>query len=144
MLSYGTQKIEIINFTTEYSIDRELLQGLVEKNMLDIYEEEGEFFIDIVKIFESVSNTTPTSDILTIDAMDRISFLLNRQLKPFELESIRKWLDEGYLVENVEIAIQKSVINGVDNFNYVEKVLKNEKSNDVPSNVKIERNVDIY
>ena len=47
-------------------------------------------------------------------------------------------------MENVEIAIQKSVINGVDNFNYVEKVLKNEKSNDVPSNVKIERNVDIY
>ena len=144
LLACGTQKINILDAIEKYDVDRELLQSLVSKNLIDIYEEDGMIIIDVLKLFENIGNSYSNAEILTIDAMDRISFLINRQLKSYELELIRKWLEEGYLVENIEIAIQKSVINGVDNFSYVEKVLKNEKSAGQPTNVKIERNIDIY
>ena len=45
-------------------------------------------------------------------------------LSPIELEIINSWKEQGYTDEQIRDALKESILSGVKNFRYIEKVLK--------------------
>ncbi len=68
---------------------------------------------------------------LSSSDIDKIRVVLNREIKTYELEKIKKWF-LTYSIKEIEEAIYQTVLKGIDNFNYIEKVLFNdEKTNNI-------------
>jgi DNA replication protein len=150
LLSYNTSNVSYVGFATDFEINREMVGNLKAKDFIKIKENKEGIYIDTTPIYEHLYNeniqqvpVVPT-DGLSADVLDRISFLLNRQVKSFELDKIREWINTGHKIEDIEIAIQKSVINNVDNFNYIDTVLQNGQTKNHENDVKVERNIEFY
>ncbi len=45
-------------------------------------------------------------------------------LSPIELEILNDWKKQGYTDEQIRDALKESILSGVKNFRYIEKVLK--------------------
>ncbi len=58
--------------------------------------------------------------------IDKIRVVLNREIKTYELEKIKQWF-EKYSIEEIQEAVYQTVLKGIDNFNYIEKVLFNDE-----------------
>ncbi len=138
------EETEFSTFLTSANITQDDLMGLKNKELIDITKVNGKLKVElkpVEKEIEEISEILP--NMLNREAVDRINFLLNRKLQMYELEKINRWLSLDYTIDQIELAISKSMINDVDNFNYIEKVLfNNEKKNQ--QNLNIERNFDLY
>lgn len=150
LLSYGNTNVSYITFASDYEINREMVGNLKAKGLIKINENQDGIYIDITSMYEKLyqeqvqESFTSVQDSLSADVLDRISFLLNRQVKSFELDKIREWIKLGHKIEDIEVAIQKSVINNVDNFNYIDTVLQNGAQRNRENDVKVERNIEFY
>ncbi len=144
LCTLSDESTEFSRFLTDVNITQEDLMALKNKQLIDIIKVNGKLKVEMKPVQEEVEQISETSPImLNREAVDRINFLLNRKLQMYELEKINRWLSLDYTIEQVELAISKSMINDVDNFNYIEKVLfNNEKKNQ--QNLNIERNFDLY
>lgn len=135
--------INLSNFLKQFKINRADIAQLKEMKLIDVFDKNDEIVIAI-NPFYSYQKNTDQGEILDVKRIDRIVFLLNRQLKTYELEMIKEWLSIGYTLSEIELAIQKSTINNVDNFKYIDTVLRNEKDKDQEIMINIQRNVDLY
>ncbi len=98
---------------------------IVSIDNLNILESFGLINIDYNKnIIEIKRNKLSSSDI------DKIRVILNREIRTFELEKIKQWF-LTYELEEITDAIYQTMIKGIDNFNYVEKVLFNDKNSEL-------------
>ncbi len=98
---------------------------IVSIDNLNILESFGLISIDYNKnIIEIKRNKLSSSDI------DKIRVILNREIRTFELEKIKQWF-LTYELEEITDAIYQTMIKGIDNFNYVEKVLFNDKNSEL-------------
>ncbi|MGL5021356.1 MAG: DnaD domain protein [Mycoplasmatales bacterium] len=148
ILSFNQEKIAYSVLANQFEVDREIISKLKELKMIDIIQENTKVYITISPLynhlFDQKCEDTPVTSQLSADVLDRISFLLNRQVKVFELEKIKEWCEQGYKIEEIEVAIQKSIINNVDNFNYIQTVLYNVNKKDEIEEVKVQRNIEFY
>jgi DnaD/phage-associated family protein len=150
LLSYNTSNVSYVMFANDFEVNREMMGNLKAKGLVKINENNEGIYIDVTPMYEILYNNDNQIDVenstdkLSADVLDRISFLLNRQVKSFELDKIREWIKMGHKVEEIEVAIQKSVINNVDNFNYIDTVLQNGHSKNNENDVKVERNIEFY
>lgn len=55
----------------------------------------------------------------------------NRTISPLEYEKVKDWI-ETFSKDTVEQAIEQAVMNGKKTFNYINGILKNWKSNEIP------------
>ncbi len=67
---------------------------------------------------------------LTANDIDKIRVVLNREIKTYELEKIKQWF-LSYNIEEIQDAVYQTVLKGIDNFNYIEKVLFSGEKNDL-------------
>lgn len=148
LFSYNTQYITYNEVIRDFQISRQQLAKLNEKKIISFKEVAENICVDLETVHELLSsqeyNSISTTSGLSAVVLDRISFLLNRSVKPYELEAVKKWISAGHTLDNIETAIQKSIVNGVDNFNYVEKVLNDIENLDKIEQSSIERNVEFY
>lgn len=144
LFSYGHQYIEVIDVLSDYQINRDDLKILANLDLISIEEYNNKLCINLEKYFD------PTDDeslvLLSSDFIDRIHFLISRKLTPLEANQLQKWIDEGFEETKIEIALQKMVLNNVDNFNYAEKILYTDnplvkKQTNVNE---VKRNIDLY
>lgn len=84
-----------------------------------------------------LKNSVNLEEKLTIENIDELRIMLNREIKNYELEKLKEWVKE-YSFEKIKEATYKSMIKNIDNFNYIEKVLYNNdtKGNQEHSNLK--------
>lgn len=159
LLSGSNAELNFVELSKEWSISRDVLMSLSNNGLINVSEKMGQIIVDINPLFTrlnqgssqesnaSMTNTQTSqveTEILTSDKLDRISFLLNRRINNMELEKLKEWLNLGYTIAQIEVAIQKSTINQVDNFNYIEKVLLNSTERKEAKVSKIQRNIDLY
>lgn len=159
LISGNNAELNFVELSKEWSISRDVLMSLSNKGLINVSEKMGQIVVDINPLFTRLNQgstqesnlgmtNTQTSqvetEVLTSDKLDRISFLLNRRINNMELEKLKEWLNLGYTIPQIEVAIQKSTINQVDNFNYIEKVLLNSTERKEAKVSKIQRNIDLY
>ncbi len=107
----------INDFPNILSLDN--LNKLESLSLIDI-----DYNKNIIKLKE---NKLSSSDI------DKIRVILNREIKTYELEKIKQWF-LTYTIKEIQDAIYQTMIKGIDNFNYVEKVLFNDNNSKLDSN----------
>ncbi len=103
------------NFGDLVSLD--YLKKLEELNLINI--DYNQNIVDLKK-----------EESLTSSDIDKIRVILNREIKTFELEKIKKWF-LTYSIKEIEDAIYQTVLKGIDNFNYIEKVLFSDEKNNI-------------
>ncbi len=146
LMTMGTRYVDLMEFLSDYKMKRDHLEELVNLGLIILVTEDAKILVDLEPIHSQIFNTTTTSKTikLTAEVIDRIGFLLNRQVKPFELELLREWVDKGHNVDQIEIAIQKAMIKNIDNFNYIQTVLENATEIREEPVVNVKRNIELY
>ncbi len=136
----------LINFLNEQSISREVLTSLETKGIIKLRNISGRVDLEYCGLSQTkqVKVEGESNILVSKEMIDRVNFLLNRSLKSHELEKIKSWLSLEYSFNEIEEAINKSVLNDADNFNYIEKVLFNNYGSRQQSRIKIERNFELY
>ncbi len=129
-------------FLKKYEISREVLNTLSKKNLIKLVEVSNNLEIEYLGFNQEQVNNFEVE--INREMIDRLTFLLNRKLQVYELDKIKSWLKLEYKLSEIEEAISKAAIGGVDNFNYIEKVLFNNQDTHKQSKIKIERNFDLY
>lgn len=65
---------------------------------------------------------------------------LNKQLSPIEIEIVKAWKESNYTDEVIKEAIKESVINGVPNLRYIDKILYEWAKKGIQTKEDVEKN----
>lgn len=148
ILSIKDENDNLLAFLNLHNIKRETITNLEKKGIIQLKNKMGKIEIVYQTPVEKsnlIPNETKTNKVMISKEMiERINFLLNRKLKSHELEKIKSWLNLEYSFQEIEEAINKSILNDADNFNYIEKVLFNNYGSKQQTRIKIERNFELY
>lgn len=139
LFSQANDAIKLFSFIEKFKVSNDVIKSLAKLELISIKQDSGVFYIDLNPFFT-------VHDALNADVvlLDKVSLLLNRQIKQAELDYLNQWLKSGYTDIEIQVAIQKSILNNVDNFKYVNTVLQNTSKQSSGKNVDINRNFDIY
>ncbi len=106
--------------------EKKLIEIKVIKNDKNIMEEYIylDFFYEKISmnIVGEVAEET-NKEIEKEDVFQVLERELNKQLSPIEIEIVKAWKESNYSDEVIKEAIKESVINGVPNLRYIDKIL---------------------
>ena len=142
ILSVSSSKMPLVELMKTTKITKEDLTSLSAKGLITVEAVDQQITIDIEPLFEELVRLDVSKSKVTIENLERIKSLLGRSMSTIELDKIKEWFDDGYTIEQVELAIKKSLLNEVDNFNYIDTVLANEAKKEESG--KINRKDDLY
>ncbi len=109
---------ELLNLFPNINI-KNILKNLESKNMLKIDYENN-----LIINFNKSTVEVDVVENLTVDKLDQIRQILNREIKNYELEILKKWFEKHTYLE-IKDAIQIASLKNIDNFNYINKILEN-------------------
>ena len=135
IMSYGNKVIyNPEEFAKEISGNKrsimKIIDNLCDKNILSLVIEKSNHksyeYISLDSLYEKLFN-------LVIDnkeekEIDNSIFSvfeneLGRTLSPMEYEKIKEWITSGNSSELITCALKEAVMNGVNNFNYIDRIL---------------------
>ena len=101
--------------------DKNILSLVIEKNNRKTYE-----YISLDCLYDKLFNIVIDNKEDTV--MDDSIFSifeneLGRTLSPMEYEKIKEWVTSGNSNELISCALREAVMNGVSNFNYIDRIL---------------------
>lgn len=138
LFSVSDKEIELFDFINQFGVKNDVIKELTKVGLIKITQASNKFYIDLNPFFESKDRCAD------VQLLDKVSLLLNRQIKPLELDFLNKWICDGFSDEEIQIAVQRSILNNVDNFNYINTVLQNSSKQSSSMSVDIDRNFDVY
>ncbi len=106
-----------------------IINNLGNKNILTIDIEKKNYktyeYISLDLLYEKLANTICQVEEKEIDASVFSVFEneLGRTLSPMEYEKIKEWITSGNSEELIVNALKEAVMNGINNFNYIDKIL---------------------
>lgn len=101
--------------------DKNILSLIIEKNNNKSYE-----YIVLDNLYEKLFNIVIDND--EKEEVDNSIFSvfeneLGRTLSPMEYEKIKEWITSGNSSELISCALREAVMNGISNFNYIDRIL---------------------
>lgn len=101
--------------------DKNILSLIIEKNNNKSYE-----YISLDNLYEKLFNKVIDKD--EKEEVDNSIFSifeneLGRTLSPMEYEKIKEWVTSGNSSELISCALREAVMNGISNFNYIDRIL---------------------
>lgn len=67
---------------------------------------------------------------------------LGRTLSSFEYELINKWIENGISENIIKEALKEAILNGVTNFNYIDKIVYDWSRNGIKKRIKEEKSLE--
>lgn len=121
-------------FVSNLNIDRykvmEIINNLMEKGILNIeliatQNEIKEEYINLEPLYNKLLNIVLEQEevIIDNDLFSTFEQELGRTLSPMEYEIIKEWVNNKISNELIIEALREAVLNGVNNFRYIEKIL---------------------
>ena len=82
-------------------------------------------YVSLDLLYEKLFNTFNGEEDIEIDKSIFTIFEneLGRTLSPMEYEKIKEWITSGNSEELIACALKEAVMNGVNNFNYIDRIL---------------------
>ena len=127
-----------------------IISTLGNKNMLTIDMEKKNYktyeYISLDLLYEKLANMVYDGDDKEIDTSIFTIFEneLGRMLSPMEYEKIKEWITSGNSEELIGAALKEAVMNGINNFNYIDKILDSWKKKGYKSKNDIVRDKEKY
>ena len=102
--------------------DKNILSVIIEKNNRKTYE-----YISLDTLYEKLLNIAIGKEDDEPEVDDSIFGIfeseLGRTLSPMEYEKIKEWITSGNSNEFITLALKEAVLNGVNNLNYIDRIL---------------------
>lgn len=77
-----------------------------------------------------------------VSIFDKFEKEFARTLSPMEYEIIGAWLEDGFNIETIDLALKEAVYNGVHNLRYIDKILYEWKKKGIKTRADIDKNSD--
>ena len=106
-----------------------IINNLCNKNILTIDMEKKNYktyeYISLDLLYEKLANIICQIEEKEIDTSVFTVFEneLGRTLSPMEYEKIKEWITSGNSEELIVSALKEAVMNGINNFNYIDRIL---------------------
>lgn len=116
----GSDKTTIMKLINSLS-DKNIISIVLEKHDKKTYE-----YISLDVLYEKLYNTiigkesTPEIDNSVFAVFEGE---LGRTMSPMEYEKIKEWITSGNSNEIIILALKEAIMNGVNNFNYIDSIL---------------------
>ena len=107
-----------------------VINGLCDKNILSLIMEKKNNktyeYISLDNLYEKLFNIVINKE--DDEEVDNSVFSifeneLGRTLSPMEYEKIKEWVNSGNSNELITCALREAVMNGISNFNYIDRIL---------------------
>lgn len=127
-------EVNLVEFLEKYEISKSKINILLQKQMVSVFEKAGVIMINILPLYEKLYGRVSNRDeevknfALSNQEIDKLKYMFNKELKPFELEQIKNWKKQGFNFKQIEDAIYKALVKNVMNLNYIQAILENEIS----------------
>ncbi len=130
MLTHDPLYIDLMSFLKSSQNSKPLISSLVTKKHLELVDRNGRMTINLSPLYEKLSSDTQVLPEvgLTTDQIDKLIHIFGRNLNPNELTKINSWLKAGTTYSKVEEAIYVALAKGINNLNYIEKIIVNDSS----------------
>ncbi len=124
-----------ITISNELGIDKmqvmEYINDLVEKNILSIIIEKNNKktteYISLDMLYKKLLNIVIDNEEKEVpvdnSVFDIFQKELGKPLSPMQYEMIKEWITSGTSQELIIEALREAVLNGVNNFNYIDKII---------------------
>ena len=134
IMSYGDKvSYNPEEFAKEINASRQnvmkIINNLCDKNILTIDMEKKNYksheYISLDLLYEKLANLISAVEEREIDTSIFAIFEneLGRTLSPMEYEKIKEWITSGNSDELIAAALKEAVMNGINNFNYIDRIL---------------------
>ncbi|MFV0247203.1 MAG: DnaD domain protein [Mycoplasmatales bacterium] len=143
LLSYPDTLVNLIEFLEQTNTTNQDLEILVKKNLISIEELNTLLFINTINLVNKMSANQ--EQLLSVDNIHKIKYIIGRDLQAHEIEQLKGWLKQNYSLEEVQKAMSIAIQKNITNFNYIETVLfnQNKEQNKNEDTITIKRNWDI-
>lgn len=123
--------IDILEFLKVFPGKKAIISSLATKNIIKLNNKNGIVFIDLSPLYGLIENSEKLNqkEGLTSGQVDKLIHILARNLNPNEIVQINGWLKAGVEFSKVEEAIYTALGKGVNNLNYIEKIVLNNSNN---------------
>lgn len=102
--------------------DKNILSLVIEKKNSKTYE-----YISLDNLYEKLFNIVIEKEDEDIEIDNSVFSIfeneLGRTLSPMEYEKIKEWINSGNNNELIICALREAVMNGINNFNYIDRIL---------------------
>lgn len=135
--------IDILEFLKTFPGKKAIISSLVTKNIVKLNNKNGVVFVDLNPLYNLIESSEEKGENegLTTEQIDKLIHILARNLNPNEIVQINSWIKSGADFSKIEEAIYTALGKGVNNLNYIEKiVLNNSNSNYETKTEPIKRN----
>ena len=122
--------------------DKNILSLVIEKNNRKAYE-----YISLDLLYEKLVNIVLDKDeevVVDNSIFSVFESELGRTLSPMEYEKIKEWITSGNSNEMITCALKEAVYNGVNNFNYIDRILDNWKKKGYKNKAQLQKDKEDY
>ena len=132
---------KIMQFIGELE-SKKLIEIKVIKNDKNIMEEfiYLDFFYEKISLSIVGETVEEEKSEETQDVFSVLEKELGKQLSPIEIEIVKAWKERNYSDEIIKEAIKESVINGVTNLRYIDKILWEWAKKGIKNKEEVEKN----
>ncbi len=126
--------LELVSSLTKKDIIK--LESVSKNKKIEEYFSLDELYTKLALFFiENKENKEQDATIYDIFEKE-----FGRTLSPKEYEIIGAWLDEGFLVETIDLALKEAIFNGVTNLRYIDKILFDWKKKGIKTKEDLDKN----
>ena len=140
IMSMGNKIVyDPISISNELGIDKmqvmEYINDLVEKNILSLVVEKNNKktseYISLDVLYKKLVNIVIDDEEKEVkvdkNVFDIFQKELGKPLSPMQYEMIKEWITSGTSEDLIIEALREAVLNGVNNFNYIDKIISSWK-----------------
>ncbi len=117
----GLDKMEVMKYINDL-MEKNILSLVIEKNNHKTTE-----YISLDMLYKRLANIVIDSEEKEIEVdknvFDIFQKELGKTLSPMQYEMIKEWINSGTSQELIIEALREAVLNGVSNFNYIDKII---------------------
>ncbi len=127
MITIDPVHVDLISFLKIAQNSKPLISSLVTKQMITLVDRQGKMTIDLSKLYTKLtSEVEQLNEVgLTTIEIDKLIHIFGRNLNPNEIAKINSWMTAGATFSKIEEAIYVALAKGINNLNYIEKIIVN-------------------
>lgn len=128
LIALNKETISLSELISTNKMTRDEISDLIKDKVLT-YETKsnGDIVFDLNEFYErleQIADGKYEHEENVVQLGKSVRKIIDRNLLEYELQQLEAWLEAGYQPQDIKDAIKIMIVNGVDNFKYVEKILE--------------------
>ncbi len=131
LIALNKESVSLSELISNNQMSRDEISDLIKDKVLSYQtKSNGDIVFDIDEFFQRLERSVDEKFLHEENVVQvgiNVRKIIDRNLLDHELKQLEEWLEAGYSPQVIKDAFKIMVVNGVDNFKYVEKILETNK-----------------